>query len=133
MTEPLRFEVDYHEYYCTACTSDGCFGHMTNIPVAIGIDSVFFCVAGHELGNYPSILDQEAIKRVKQAVEHLQNTLALAAVSGGEFCAEARAAGRGPCGACSWCVKQAQERAERAEAEVERLRRLHPTHLTVED
>jgi len=135
MKKPLQLDlVEYYEYDCwTTCTPNGCPGHETDIPVGLDIGGVSFYVSGYQIGDYPVSYAQEEIERVKQAVERLQNALALAAVSGGEFCAEARAAGRGPCGACSWCVKQAQERAERAEAEVERLRKIHPTHLTAED
>lgn len=34
-------------------------------------------------------------------------------VLGGEWCAENRAAGRGPCGACAWCCKQATDELSR--------------------
>ena len=47
---------------------------------------------------------------------------AKAAVSGGEWCAENRAAGRGRCGACSWCARLEQQRkdwvVERIEQEI---------------
>ena len=46
----------------------------------------------------------------------LEVAQAKADVIGGQACAEARAAGRGPCGCCARCVKQATERAERSEA-----------------
>jgi len=133
MQKFLGFEIVYFTYTCTSpCIPSGCPGHTTNDPVAIVVDNVLFLPSG-VLNGTPIFGSEEETKSVRRAIERLQNAVALAAVSGGEFCAEARAAGRGPCGACSWCVKQAQERAERAEAEVERLRKLHPTHLTVED
>lgn len=119
---PLKFDVEYYEYDCwKPCTPNGCMGHITDVPVTIWIDDVAFCVMGSEGGDFPGGEDKDGIKRVQRAVEHLTNTLALAAVSGGDFCAEARAEGRGPCGACSWCVKQAQERAEKAERELAKM------------
>ena len=44
---------------------------------------------------------------------------AKADVCGGEWCAENRAEGRGPCGVCAWCCQQVTERAERAERQIE--------------
>ena len=63
----------------------------------------------------------QALSKAEAALEIAQ---AKADLIGGEVCAEARAAGRGPCGACAWCVKQATDRAERAEAALERARAL---------
>jgi hypothetical protein len=133
MTEPLRFEVCYARYTCASpCIPTGCPGHATNDFVSFVVDDVRFIPAGVMHG-VPVLGPTDEMRRIGRAIERLQNAVALASVTGGEFCAEARAAGRGPCGACSWCVKQAQERAERAEAEVERLRKVYTTHLTVED
>lgn len=55
----------------------------------------------------------DTIKHLMACVEKAE---AEAAVRGGEWCAENRATGRGPCGACAWCCKQATDRAEQAEA-----------------
>ena len=55
---------------------------------------------------------------LERRVKELEATTA---VWGGEWCAENRAAGRGPCGACAWCCKEATDRAEAAERRARRL------------
>ena len=66
------------------------------------------------------------------AIARAELAEAQASVHGGEWCAETRAAGRGPCGACAWCCQQMRigreeddlawrKRLEKAEAEVARL------------
>lgn len=46
-------------------------------------------------------------------LDRLERVEAQEAVRGGEWCAQNRAEGRGPCGACAWCCKQASDDAER--------------------
>lgn len=58
---------------------------------------------------------QRAEARAERAEERLTFAQAKAAVCGGEWCAQNRAEGRGPCGACAWCCSQATARAEQAE------------------
>lgn len=62
---------------------------------------------------------RDDVRRLAQRIAVVE---AAAAVRGGEWCAENRAAGRGPCGACSWCCLQAVMRAEAAEAELRTCR-----------
>ena len=54
--------------------------------------------------------------REKAEADRAEIAEAKAAVCGGEWCAENRAAGRGPCGACAWCCTQERNRAEAAES-----------------
>ncbi len=55
-------------------------------------------------------------RRAEAAEAEREVAVAKAAVIGGEWCAENRAAGRGPCGSCSWCCAQSKNRADAAEA-----------------
>ncbi len=55
------------------------------------------------------------IARADAAEAEVERLRAYVAVTGGEWCAENRRAGRGPCGSCAWCCKQANQRAEQAE------------------
>lgn len=121
MTNPraLHYEIEYYEYDCwKPCTPNGCMGHTTDVPVALHFDDVSLYVEGFEQGDFPAGADNDEVRKVQNAIGRIINAIDLAAVTGGDACAEARADGRGPCGACSWCVKQAQDRAEKAEREL---------------
>ncbi len=120
MRAAVRLEVELYTYDWWV-EEKGTEGHsegIPDIPVALTVDGIVFRI---EDDTFPIGQSLEEIKRVQRAVEHLTNTVAQAAVFGGDFCAEARAEGRGPCGACSWCVQQAQDRAEKAERELAKI------------
>ena len=120
MTKPraLHYEIGFYVQSCGKCTEYGCIGHDTDIPIALHFDDVSLYVEGYNQGDFPAGADQDEVRKVQKAIERITNAIDLAAVTGGDVCAEARAEGRGPCGACSWCVKQAQDRAEKAEREL---------------
>jgi len=49
------FEVFYYEYDCwTACTPNGCPGHVSEQPIGFWLDGISFYVEGSEGGDFPS-------------------------------------------------------------------------------
>ena len=70
----MKIEIEDYEYDCMGyCTSDGCRGHTTDIPVAIIINNIRFEVEGYSGGDYPS--DQDTINDVKKVVDQIVEKL----------------------------------------------------------
>jgi hypothetical protein len=59
----------------------------------------------------------EARGEVERLIARLTAAEAKAAVSGGDWCRQNRAEGRGPCGACALCVAELQRRVEAMDTE----------------
>ncbi len=76
--------------------------------------------------NQPNRYDGRPLAAIRNAVpamlDEIERLRAQEAVRGGDFCREARAAGRNPCGACALCVQDARARVAELEAHLEELR-----------
>jgi hypothetical protein len=59
-------DIDYYEYDCgSPCTTNGCPGHGTDIPIGLLIAGVWFWA------DEGFLADKEQIERVRKAVEEL--------------------------------------------------------------
>lgn len=71
----MEFDIEYFEYDCAGyCTTNGCGGHMTDIPIGIIIDGVTFFVEGYEGGSFPGN-DIEEIDKVISVVNQLKEII----------------------------------------------------------
>ncbi len=69
------FDVEYYDYDCGyPCTPNGCFGHLTDIPVSFSVGGVTFHVDGAEGGDFPD--NKTNIELVIAVVKELGDLIA---------------------------------------------------------